>query len=46
MRWVGSKAVEAFGDRADRAEFKSDAPSKLSGKLFDITSPPTGAGPA
>jgi glycine/D-amino acid oxidase-like deaminating enzyme len=35
LRWVGAKAIEAFGDRADRAEFTSGAPSKFWGKLFD-----------
>jgi glycine/D-amino acid oxidase-like deaminating enzyme len=35
MRWVGAKAIEAFGDRADRAEFTSGTPSKFWGKLFD-----------
>jgi glycine/D-amino acid oxidase-like deaminating enzyme len=35
LRWIGAKAIEGFGDRADRAEFASGAPSKFWGGLFD-----------
>ena len=35
LRWLGARAIEAFGDRADRAEFASGAPSKFWGGLFD-----------
>jgi glycine/D-amino acid oxidase-like deaminating enzyme len=35
LRWIGAKAIEGFGDRADRAEFTSGTPSKFWGGLFD-----------
>ncbi len=35
LRWLGAKAIEAFGGRADDAEFASGAPSKFWGGLFD-----------
>jgi len=35
LRWIGAKAIEGFGDRADRAEFTSGTPSKVWGGLFD-----------
>ena len=34
LRWIGGKAIEAFGDRADRAEFARGRPSKFWGGLF------------
>ena len=34
FRYMGAKAIEGFGDRADRAEFASGAPSKFWGGLF------------
>ncbi len=35
LRWVGAKAIQAFGDRADAVEFASGHPSRLWGSLFD-----------
>lgn len=35
LRWVGAKAIEAFGDRADRREFETGLPSRFWGGLFD-----------
>ena len=35
LRWVGAKAIQAFGDRADQAEFEQGRPSRLWGGLFD-----------
>lgn len=35
LRWLGARAIEFFGERADRSEFKSDRPSKLWGNLFN-----------
>ena len=35
LRWAGAKAVKFFGDRADRKERDSNAPSRLWGGLFD-----------
>jgi hypothetical protein len=34
LRFLGAKAIERFGDRADQAEFASGKPSKLWGGLF------------
>ena len=34
LRWLGAKAIEAFGDRADRTEFATGTPSKFWGGLF------------
>ena len=34
LRWFGAKAIESFGDRADRDEFATGAPSKFWGGLF------------
>jgi glycine/D-amino acid oxidase-like deaminating enzyme len=34
LRFFGAKAIEQFGDRADRAEFETGKPSKLWGGLF------------
>ena len=36
LRWLGAQAIEAFGDRADRAESHTGRPSKLWGALFDL----------
>ena len=35
LRWLGAKAIEAFGDRADRAEFRTGKPAGMWGTLFD-----------
>ena len=34
-RWLGAKAIQFFGDRADRAEFHTGSPSKFWGRLFE-----------
>ncbi len=35
LRYLGAKAIERFGDRADRDEFATGAPSKFWGALFE-----------
>ena len=35
LRWIGAKAIEAFGDRADQSEFATGTPSKVWGGLFN-----------
>jgi glycine/D-amino acid oxidase-like deaminating enzyme len=34
LRFLGAKAIESFGDRADRDEFATGAPSKFWGGMF------------
>jgi glycine/D-amino acid oxidase-like deaminating enzyme len=34
-RWLGAKAIQFFGDRADREELETGKPSKVWGNLFD-----------
>jgi glycine/D-amino acid oxidase-like deaminating enzyme len=36
LRWLGASAIQRIGDRADRNEFRTDTPSKLWGRLFDL----------
>ena len=35
VRWLGAKAMEFFGDRADTQEFATGSASKFWGRLFD-----------
>ncbi len=35
LRYLGAKAIERFGDRADRSEFSRGTPSKFWGGLFE-----------
>ncbi len=36
LRWLGTKATQWFGDRADKVELRSGKPSKFWGGLFDM----------
>lgn len=35
LRWLGAKAIEFIGDRADREELRRNRPSRIWGRLFD-----------
>lgn len=35
LRWLGAKAIEFIGDRADREELRHNRPSRAWGRLFD-----------
>jgi glycine/D-amino acid oxidase-like deaminating enzyme len=37
LRWLGAKAIQFFGDRADREELETGEPSRLWGRLFNTT---------
>jgi len=35
LRWLGARAIEFFGERADRSEIHNNRPSRFWGPLFD-----------